>query len=730
MNTQNLLEKILRFGLYLVSLTVFVVIPGTFFPFVFARTMIFQILVEVLGAIWLYLSVKERKELKRGVIFYSVSAFWFVNFLATIFSANAHVSFWGKAMRMDGFLFFSHLLIWFLILIFEFKEEKGWLKFWKTFAVLSGIVSLAALTQYFVNIWPGLIYRSGRVFSFLGNSAFLANYLVFAVFLSLFLILRSAARRSRLFWFAILALNLSAFYLSKTRGAMIGILAGFVVLAAVLLFFEHRRKIIKIISFVIFGLVVMSVIFIAFAPRFIDPASHPVIGRFVDFGRESFMTRLVGADIAWKGIIERPILGWGSGNYDLIFDKFYNPASLRMSFAETVWDKPHNYFLEMGTSAGILGILSYLGLYAAAIFCVLRAKRSGVLRADGAGIFLGLLAAKFIAVLSSFETIDSLIILFAFLAYLNFLGAEAVKKYFVKIPALLVVAFVLCFGYFGVLNIKNIFGSRAIAAANAALGIDKIVWRENVLKLLGEKTPYKDDMMNAAVIDLAAWEAKGASVDEMLAPTLAPLAGYLADAENRNPRAYIYPFELAQVLGMRGEYLLDRDAYGRALLALDRASKISPKRQSIYLVKGKILLSLWETDEAIATLRSAVNLYPEAREPHWFLGLALAENGARKEGILELEAGSDVSSLKVNEAFYLISLYSEEKMYEKIVPIYEHLIALDPQNAAEWWARLAATYLELKNKDKASEAASEALTLDPSLRAGIGEFMKKLEKLP
>ena len=724
------LEKFLRLGLYAVPLTALIVVPGTMFPFIFGRVLIFQILIELLATVWLILLFKRGMEIKKTAIFYAVIAFWAVNLLATIFSVNASVSFWGKAMRMDGWLFLSHLLLWFLLMVSEFKDEKKWLNFWKITAAVGGLISTVGILQFFFSVWPGLMAQSGRVFSFLGNPIFYSNYILFFCFMAVYLLWKSKKPTEKVLWAGLVFLNLAALYLGKTRGAFWGLIFGVIVFGLVLLSTQRRSKKIKF-----FGLAAVAagaVIFLSllFLPRFIDLNRSPILSKLSDFSRASFTTRFIGAEIAWKGIAERPLLGWGPSNFDLIFDKYYNPESLKLSFAETVWDKPHNYFLEMGTAAGFLGIAAYLAIYGAAIFIIFRAKKNGTIDDFTAALFSGLLAAKFISVLSSFETPDTLIILFAFFAYLNSFLADSGETKSRKAPAALSMILILAAGYFIVINSKNLSAGRAIARANDALYLDQIEWRESVLEILGEPSPYQDELVNLTVIDLAAWEGRNSYIDEMLAPTLKPLTEYLAAAEKRNPRAYIYPFELAQVLGMRGDYLSEPEAYPLALAALDRAIRISPSRQSIYLVKGKIYLTRGEQEKAIAILREAVNLYPAAREPHWFLGLALAGGGNLRDGLTELELGKSIGELKPSEALYLISLYNQEKMYEKIVPIYQNLIERYPRNAAELWANLAATYLELKDKDKAAAAASQALTLDPSLRAGISGFMKKLEAMP
>jgi O-antigen ligase/tetratricopeptide (TPR) repeat protein len=734
----KMLEKMLNFGLYLVPFLVLIVLPGTFYPFIFVRTIIFQVLIEILGILWLVLAIKKyngRGGFKTSGLFWAVLVFWAVNLLATIFSVSPGVSFFGKAMRMDGFMFLSHVVLWFLLLVSEFKTVKNWTRFFSVSAILGGLVSLVGITQYFFNFSPGYIFKTDRIFSFLGNSSFLAGYLLFFIFITLALLAESRGWKARIFWAGVLLVDLIAFYNARSRGALLGLLLGVGLLIFLTLISKERSKKIKIASVAVFVLIIASGVTGYFLSRTSLINSFPALQRFSGItDPANYGTRIIGAEVALDGIKEKPLLGWGPANYDLIFDKYYRPESLKFTFAETVWDKPHNYVLEMGATAGIFGLVSFLAIYILAFLGIWQAKKNNNISGFIAGVFYAFLLAKFIFIVSAFDTPEPMLMFFAFLAYINFLGkkgdptenASAGKfRGLAQIICLLVfIALILC----AVFNVKNILLSTSVAKASEALYANEFTWRDNVLKMLNERSSYRDDMLTVSFVDLTAWEKYNANIDEILQPVLDPMIAALKDAEKRNPSAFIYPFQLGQAYGMRGDYMGDREAFKSALDALDRAIKISGKHQSVYLIKGKIYMTMGNSAKAIEEARKAVELYPEAPMSHWFLGLALMQNGQEDEAFKELEK-RDYYELSQSEILYMITLYDQRKMYSKIVQVYKDLIYTDTKNAAEYWARLAATYLMMGDKNNASMAASQALTLDPSLKAGIGEFLKQLEKL-
>jgi len=97
------------------------------------------------------------------------------------------------------------------------------------------------------------------------------------------------------------------------------------VLLALLWLSTRKNKIIRIVSagFLIFltaaaaGFVLLSTTEGSGAYRFMTNK----------FGEATIYARIAVWNVARQGFLERPILGWGPENFDLVFAKYYNPCS-------------------------------------------------------------------------------------------------------------------------------------------------------------------------------------------------------------------------------------------------------------------------------------------------------------------------------------------------------------------------------------------------------------------
>ena len=78
------------------------------------------------------------------------------------------------------------------------------------------------------------------------------------------------------------------------------------------------------------------------------------------------------------------------------------------------------------------------------------------------------------------------------------------------------------------------------------------------------------------------------------------------------------------------------------------------------------------------------------------------------------------------EILVLAEVATKENDIPALQNIYENAIKIDPRNA-DWYARLAALYLEIGKKDKARELVLKAVALDPTLKEEATKFLKLLE---
>ena len=78
----------------------------------------------------------------------------------------------------------------------------------------------------------------------------------------------------------------------------------------------------------------------------------------INFSTQTFQTRLLLWGQSLKIFKERPIFGWGPENFSIALEKHYLPQF------EVWYDRAHNVFFDYLTQTGILGLLSYLGIFA------------------------------------------------------------------------------------------------------------------------------------------------------------------------------------------------------------------------------------------------------------------------------------------------------------------------------------------------------------------------------
>ncbi len=118
--------------------------------------------------------------------------------------------------------------------------------------------------------------------------------------------------------------------------------------------------------------------------------------------------RLMTWDIAWQGIKEKPLLGWGQENFIVVYSKYFNPEL----FAIETWvDRSHNVVLDWFINAGIFGLLFYLSLFVALFYKLRMPTRIGTF------VVLSGVIAYFVQNLFVFDNINTYIMFFTVLAY-------------------------------------------------------------------------------------------------------------------------------------------------------------------------------------------------------------------------------------------------------------------------------------------------------------------------
>lgn len=441
-------RRIARWYLYVAVFAVVVVMDSMFFPFIGGKDYFFRFSVELslicFVLAWAFeMGAGELKELLRTTfkkpLVIAVSVFTAIFLLACLFAYDVHAAFWSNFERGEGGFQMIHYYLFFLLLILLLRTEAEWKNIFKFslvaagFMVLYGVGAAYSLSGFIGPFAggntppPGWLHKiiDPRFQGSLGNPAYVAPYLLFSMFYAMYLWIRRKweGRRRWLvhagFGFLMLVL-LFFFILSQTRGAFLGLGAGVFVL---LLYFViagrgalRKWSAILLAVVVIFGGVVFSIRNSSFVQSFPE-------GRLlqISISDASAQTRFWVWGEAWKGFLERPILGWGPENFTAVYDKFFNPNFyVPGQSTETWFDRAHSVFFDYLSETGALGLLSYLavfGVFAWEFFKRRRHEDKTNASVAVGGLMLALPTAYLVQGVAIFDVLPMYLNLFLFLAF-------------------------------------------------------------------------------------------------------------------------------------------------------------------------------------------------------------------------------------------------------------------------------------------------------------------------
>jgi O-antigen ligase len=352
-----------------------------FFPFIVPKYLLFRTLVELLALVYLLLLVADphlyRPRLTLatwGLLAYVGSAV-----LSGLVGSDWHASFFGTFERMEGIFTTLHYAALFLVLPCLFSR-RDWVPLLRWSVAIGTGVALYGLAQRFGVGWTVEAGRD-RISSTIGNPAYVAAYLLFQMGFAAFLAAADWSLKRRWVWLAALAIQLVAFTLTLTRGAMLGLVASLPVAAFAWLWLTRPMGHRPAVRRWVMGLAAVAVLVPALLVTFQKSdlvRGTPLLQRFADisFSASTAKTRFYTWGSAWQGIKEKPILGWGPELFAIPFNKFINPLHYTGPNSETWFDHAHNIVLDVLVSQGAIGLLGWLAFVVGLLAAAWRLARS------------------------------------------------------------------------------------------------------------------------------------------------------------------------------------------------------------------------------------------------------------------------------------------------------------------------------------------------------------------
>ncbi|GEM_PF-301923 len=442
----NTFFKVSKYILYIVPFSLVIVSTSTLFPFIVGKYVFFRVAVGLSFIFFLlglgfgsysgYSNGKKIFEKLKSPLVIAISGFVLVFMLASFFGVDPGFSFWANFERGEGAAQIINLYIFFILLALLFNSEEDWKRFLVISLAVAGLVILYGIAahlgksgyQAFESFMGDKISFVNRFYGSFGNPIYITTFLIFTIFYAFYLFLNTPSKRNKIILSVLVIFYLIFFWLSQGRGGFLGLIAAIFAFLAYLVFSSRNKKL-KIggITLILFLAVIGGALVYFNDTGFVKkiPGS-----RIFDFSlkNQSIQNRLWTWGSAIRGIKERPVLGWGPENFSAVFDKYFDIRHFVPGQSTETWfDRAHSVYLDYAAETGILGLLSFLLIYAVFYwqFFKIRKKWLGehhtYKKIAIQGLFAAVPVAYLVQGLTLFDVLPIYLSIFPFLAFSNFI---------------------------------------------------------------------------------------------------------------------------------------------------------------------------------------------------------------------------------------------------------------------------------------------------------------------
>ncbi|MYA12780.1 MAG: O-antigen ligase family protein [Gemmatimonadetes bacterium] len=384
--------------LALLLLTPLVWSPDTYFPFAVGKAVYARSLIAVSFALWALLALaRPRWRPPRTVFLAVLAAGLAVDGLSAWAGVSPQRSLWSTYTRMEGLVTTVHWVALFVVLAGTVRTRAGWTRLLKMNVAVGLAVALITMVRFHLPDLPlfGLPSeaRYPRVSATTGNPTFLGGYLVAVALLAAGFLVRSFMRPvgGQAAWTACLPWALTApaavyaLVLTGSLGALAGLGAGAVAAAGLYAWLgptARARRTGRRALLALGGAGAVLAVGIAVRASAPPPATDVPARAFETVMLEratsaerigmTMNRRFRNWESGLKAFAERPLLGWGTGNYFVGSARHISEPD----GPQLVRDHAHNMLVEEAASKGVFGLAAYLALWGWTFVLLIRAARA------------------------------------------------------------------------------------------------------------------------------------------------------------------------------------------------------------------------------------------------------------------------------------------------------------------------------------------------------------------
>ena len=721
---------IIRWGTYILLFSPLIVATDFFFPFVAPKSTFFRMMVEIIFASYLILVFAANKYRPRiNPLTVALTLFLAVFILASFLGVNLGRSIWSTYERMTGIWTMLHLYVFFIILTNCFRKRENWEKFFAV-SVLAGVF----LSFYILN-GNQLSTRGGGT---IGNTSFMAAYLLFDVFFAIILFFSNFLRKEgwpvflQIFSGISLLIMLPVLFKSSARGAITFFEVGLALMALGYLLFSGKKILRRAGLAIVLISVLIGIFVLIFPPDFF---TNKINGLF-----QEMKPRFAVWEAGYDAFKEKPLLGWGPENFNTAFLKYFKPCMfLSGECGGEIWfDRAHNIVLDTLATTGLIGFFSYLAVFGVAIGGLLRIlprmadKRNVLLPVGTIALLLAYFGQNFLV----FDMINTYLMFFLSLSFAAFLVQEKKEDEKImnpkKINGILAVPIILMtmvFLWWG--NIKPLIAGQNIIKMVSAQDIGQAAeyFQESLNSLMNK---YEAREQFTQLLTGVAFQSQSQSLSAAEKENLLKVLALAEKEMERSAKENSLDFRPHLFLGKlySGSYQVsgNPEELKKSLYYLERAIALSPTNQQGYWYLGEVKFSEGKKEEAVALFQKAVDLEPRLLRAHWYLALAykFSDNyQLAKEKIAELQKmGYDWNNnfYELSQAIDILQYFKDDSA---LLPFYQKAVQLQPDDIKMRFS-LAATYANLGRFDEARVTAEQIKEIEPETAADADKFIESL----
>ncbi|MBI4090636.1 MAG: O-antigen ligase family protein, partial [Candidatus Komeilibacteria bacterium] len=300
--------------------------------------------------------------------------------------------------------------ILYFVLTTVLTTKEKWHHYFFAHTAVASSVALVGIAQALR--LPIVYFDGSRIFSTLGNPAFLGAYLLLSIGIGVYCL---RVTHHRMFIAVSVILQSLALAYTYTRSVLLGLSVALCMIACsaswhlLVRKYSLRRTHLRFAAtgVVISGLAIIGII-----------ASHPIRSGFdparpTEIIDQTVKSRLINFKIAIEAFQDKPLFGWGTGMYPVVFQKYFDPRLYYGSDDTVFFDRSHNEFLDKAVETGIVGLLLWLNMLFAPVWLSMKEEKVTWRRT----VFVSLIGGYAAYLFFSFSSIADSMLLMIILAF-------------------------------------------------------------------------------------------------------------------------------------------------------------------------------------------------------------------------------------------------------------------------------------------------------------------------